>query len=220
MSLRTFAAILIAGTAACARVPSLPLSCSVAESVALKTAPLRAARVSPNELQVQWRAGTRVFRDSGVVAGDMGGIDYRYCGYDPGSGFHLIFKHDDTLFGGVLLDHVTGRELPAGQLVIFAPDTTRYFATVQPDGLDGEEWHVYSTRGSPLWEGVSNIRAKDSSLTFDYAVAELTNPRWSSAGELQATLMCTGRPHSETVTLRRQAGDFAWLPAVPCPRTQ
>jgi hypothetical protein len=196
------------------------MACGVKESDALTMAPLGAERVSTHELRVRWRGGVRVFRDSGVVAGDMGGIDYRYCGYDSVSGFHLIFKHDDALFAGVLLANATGRELPGGQQVIFAPDATRYLATEQPDGLDGEEWHIYSTRGGQLWEGVSNIRAKDSSGTFDYAVAELSNPHWSGAGELEATLTCTGKPLSETVTLRRQASGFAWLPAVPCPRTQ
>jgi hypothetical protein len=220
MLLRAFAAILVAGVAACAHPFAKPLNCGVAEALALKMAPLGAARVSTHELRVRWRGGTRVFRDSGGVPGDMGGIDYRYCGYDPASGFHLIFKHDDAIFGGVLLNHASGRELPGGQQVLFAPDTTRYFATVQPDGLDGEEWDIYSTRRGQLWQGVSSIRAQDSSRTFEYAIAELSHPHWSVTGELQATLTCTGKPHSEIVTLHRQPSGFAWLPTVPCPRTQ
>jgi hypothetical protein len=147
----------------------------------------------------------------------MGGIDYRYCGYDPVSGFHLVFKHDDTMFAGLLLEQATGRMLPAGQGVLFAPDGDRYFATAQPDGLDGEEWHIFSIRQGELWQGVSSIPARDSSVSFTYNNAELTNPHWSAGGELQATLTCRGSPQSEPVTLRHQGGGYTWLPVVACP---
>jgi hypothetical protein len=218
-----FAQVAIVAVAASLSVQSsgLRLDCNADEAVALRRAPLGAARVSKQRLTVRWRGGTRVFRDSGVVDGYLDGVSYQYCGYDPASGFHLIHKHANAIFGGVLLNHTNGRLLPAGQHVLFAPDTVRYFATVQPDGLDGEEWYVYSIRGVQVWKGLSGITAKHPSLKYDYFIATLEAPHWSARGELQATLTCTSGAHSvTTVTLRGKRGIYAWEPLVACPPPQ
>jgi len=216
MLVRALAAALVFGAAAYTPGPSKPLNCDTREAVALKTAPVGTTRVSTNELRVRWRGGTRVFRDSGIVAGDMGGIDYHYCGYDPVNGFHLIFKHEDDLFAGVLLEHATGRLLPAGQLIVFAPDHDRYLATEQRDGHAVEDWRIYSIRHGELWAGPGGMSVRDSSGGYDLYNAELTKPRWSAQGELEATLTCIGNKHAESVTLRRQGNGFAWRPTIAC----
>jgi hypothetical protein len=200
-----------------AQSPASTLDCNTDESVVLRSAPLGAARVSKQRLTVRWAGGTRVFQDSGLVEGYMDGVSYQYCGYSPDAKFHLIHKHDEAVLTGVLLDHTTGKVLPAGQRVVFAPGGSGYFATVQPDGLDGEEWYVYSIRGAQIWKGLSGITAKHPKLKYDYFIASLEEPRWSASGELQATLKCADGNHAATVvTLKRKGAGYAWQPAVAC----
>jgi hypothetical protein len=212
------AVVALCAASSAAQTPPTRLNCADGEAVALRRAPPGVARVSRSRLTVKWFNGTRTFRDSGLVDGSMDGISYYYCGYSARAGFHLIHKHDDAIFTGVLLNQTTGKLLPAGQAVIFAPDMQRYFATVQPDGLDGEEWYLYSVSGTTIWKGLSGITAKHPSLKYDYFIATLDAPQWAASGELQATLKCTSGKHATTsVTLRRQRGEYVWTPAVSCP---
>jgi hypothetical protein len=209
------ALLVVAGFAA-AQAQSVPtLSCAESEIVALRSASPGVQRSSKHRLDIRWVKGTRSFADSGVVEGDMDGIRYQYCGF--ALGYHLIRKADNGLFTGVLLDTTTGKALPAGQTVIFAPGGERYFATQRPDGLDGEEWLIYSRTGSRLWKGVSGILAKSPQGEWDYFVATLERPHWSAAGELEATLRCTAdRNRTTTVTLRAAGRRYAWDPPVRC----
>ena len=191
------------------------LACGQSETTALRDAPGSVRRVSKGRLAIRWAGGTRVFRDTGVVEGELGGTAYEYCG--PVLGYHLIRKVEAGLSTGVLLDTATGSLLPAGQAVMFAPDGRRYFATQQPDGLDGEEWLVYSRAGTRLWKGQSGITMKSSHGGYDYFVATLEAPHWTSAGELSATLRCASdRARTAAVTLRATPGRYAWTPAVHC----
>src|SRR4051812_41847557 len=96
------------------------VNCSRKEAVALREAPLGASRVAKRRLTVKWSTGVATFQDSGVTDGELGGIGYMYCGYASAPRLHLISKHDGDLFTGVLLDHVTGKLLPAGTSVAFA----------------------------------------------------------------------------------------------------
>ena len=217
MLFRAFATALLLSTVASGQAPSKLLDCEAKEPATLKAAPPGVRRTSKNELRVGWKAGTRIFRDSGYVDGYLGGIDYRYCGYDPVSGFHLISKQDNDVFGGVLLDQATGRVLPAGTRVAFSPDLSQYFAASQLDGLDGENWHLYSISRGRLWKGLSGITARDHKLDYEYFVAELSNPHWSAQNQLQATLTCADKSRSATVTLSRRGTTFVWLPALACP---
>jgi hypothetical protein len=202
------------------QTPSAPLSldCSTPESVAMRAAPLGATRTSKNELTVVSRAGTHVFRNEEVEEGMLGGVSYLYCGYDVLSGFHFIQKNDKDALTGLLLANSSGQQLPAGQRVIFAANRRSYFSTVQPDGLDGEEWHLYSISGKALWKGLSGISAKHPKLNYEYFVATLQAPRWSATGELQATLICeSDRKTNAVVTLRPKGRGYAWVPSVACP---
>ena len=192
------------------------MDCSRKEAIALREAPLGASRVSKHRLTVKWSAGVATFRDSGLVDGYLGGIGYEYCGYSSSAGLHLINKSDGDVFTGVLLSQATGKIMAAGKSVMFAPDMS-YFATAQPDGLDGEEWFVYSPTGVRRWKGLSGISAKHPTLKYNYFIATLEEPHWSANGELQATLKCSGGSQSPTVvTLRQQNKAWTWLPTVAC----
>lgn len=108
-----------------------------------------------------------------------------------------------------------------GRAAIFSRNAQRYFASVQPNGLDGNEWHVYSRDGVELWKGLSGISAKDPKLGYEYFIATLDAPRWSAEAELQATLKCaSGDSSAITVTLRPVNGRYSWTPAVHCPVPQ
>jgi len=135
----------------------------------------------------------------------MDRVAYQYCGF--GLGFHLIRKSDEGLFTGVLLDTKTGRVLPAGKTVIFAPDTSRYFAVQQPDGLDGEEWLLYSRGGTRLWKGLSGVEAKSPMGNWTYFIATLQQPHWSTTGELEAILRCADDT-TKTAVVRLQRFGF------------
>ena len=166
---------------------------------------------------VHWRHGTATFRDSGNVAGEIGGVEYEYCGYSPEVEMHLIRKSDDDLFTGVLLDSASGLILPAGKSVTFAPDHSRYFARAQSDGVDGEDWYLYSRTGLRLWRGMSFVSAKNGKDGSDFVAATLEEPHWSATGELRATFTCSVDKKSTTVlTLTARSGVWAWQPKVDC----
>jgi hypothetical protein len=190
-------------------------ACGKSEDTALRAAPVAVRRVSKDRLMIRWARGIRIFRDTGVVAGELGGTAYEYCGQVLG--YHLIRKADEGLFTGVLLDTVTGKLLPAGQFVMFAPDSARYFATQQPNGLDGEEWLVYSRTGTRVWKGLSGISAKASDAKYDYFIATLESPHWTSEGELSATLRCASdTTRTAAVTLKRSGARYSWAPVMRC----
>jgi len=189
--------------------------CRRDEAVALRASHGAARRTGKDRLLVKWARGTRVFVDSGYHEGDMDGVRYEYCA--PVLRYHLIAKADEGLFTGVLVDTSTGRILPGGTRVEFAPDTSRYFAVQQPDGLDGEEWLLYSGAGVRLWKGVSGIEAKSHQGDWTYFIAVLDQPRLNEHGVLSARLRCAAdTTQSTTVTLQRSGTRFAWLPAMAC----
>jgi hypothetical protein len=189
--------------------------CGHHEAAALRAAHGAAQRASKDRLLVKWAHGTHVFVDSGYHEGDMDGVRYEYCA--PVLGYQLIAKADEGLFTGVLVDTATGRILPGGTRVEFAPDTSRYFAVQQPDGLDGEEWLLYSRAGGRLWKGVSGIEAKSHQGDWTYFIAVLDQPHFNPHGVLRARLRCSAdTTRSTTVTLQRSGVRFAWLPTMAC----
>ena len=214
---RAFAFAIMAAIFGChaQSVTSTALTCGESEASALRAAPASVRRDAAHRLSIAWAKGTRVFEDSGVVDGDMGGVRYEYCG--AAHGYHLIRKADEGLFTGVLLDTATGRVLPAGHTVVFSPDASKYFAAQQPDGLDGEEWLIYARSGVQVWKGLSGIEAKSREGNWTTFIAILDQPRWTSSNELQATLRCASdTTRTTTVTLRPSAGHYAWMPNVKC----
>jgi hypothetical protein len=193
------------------------LACGQSESVALGDAPPSVRRMSTDRLRIKSAKGARFFVNERLEPGTLDGIGYEYCGF--AHGYYLIGKFDEGLFTGVLLEAASGKVLPAGRTVKFAPDGARYFAVRQPDGLDGEEWMVYSRDGSELWMGLSGIRAKSQRGNWEYFIATFEEPRWSDAGELEATLRCAADTTKTGIaTLRMSGGQYVWVPTIECPR--
>lgn len=189
------------------------VECKRSEAVVLRTAPPSVRRLSPDRLRIEWAKGTHVFVNSGSAEDELAGLQYEYCGFVQG--YHLIGKIEDAVFTGVLLDAASGKVLPAGHTVNFAPDGARYFAIQQPDGRDGEDWMVYSRDGSQLWMGVSGITRMGE---YEYFNAMFEEPRWSAEGELEATLRCTvDTTKTATITLRASEKGYLWTPTIECP---
>jgi hypothetical protein len=191
------------------------LDCDAKEEVALQQSHGAAQRVSKRRLTVRWAAGTKTFVSDSVQ--DFGSLDYWYCGFDSAAGFHLIHKTEDAAFTGILLNQTTGKVLPAGNEVIFAPDGSRYFASMQLDGHEGPDWYAYTRDGAALWTG----QAEHPTGGLDRSVGILEKPRWTAKGALQATLRCPGGPDTwsmSTVTLTRSSVGWAWLPSLKCRR--
>ena len=199
---------------------------SAQEKALLKASPHGGKRVSKHTLQVSWVHGVKTFADKKPYnIGEIGGINWEYCGYDSVLKMHLIYKNDgDTEnSGGVLLDDATGRLLPAGYTVVFSADGLYYAARYQPGGQDGDSLVVYDRKTEAvLWDGYGgapsgaagnilaqfdNYRWNDDELLADAkTVAYIDSPASPSSGEA---------PPAKTwiVTLSRQTdGKWAWSP--------
>ncbi|MBI5586316.1 MAG: hypothetical protein HY892_21100 [Deltaproteobacteria bacterium] len=192
------------------------------DAAVLRQAPFGAKRIMKHRLRVSWAGGSRDFIDKPPYDAELDGTSYSYCGYKRTLGLHLIHKSMDGVFTGVLLDNNTGQTRAAGQYVSFSNDQKKYFASVQPDGLDGEKWYVYGKSGTLIWKGLSGISGRHPQYQYEYFVAELVNPRWNSAGELEANYVCSDDRNSPTkqrnkVTLKLVGKKWAWLPRVFCP---
>lgn len=196
---------------------SLVLDCSRQEAAAMQQAPMGARRSSRSILRVNWSNGSREFADSKNHDGNLLGTGFRYCGYNAVTQFHLIGKVEDEVFSGFLLDERNGRMLPAGMFVAFSLDRSSYFASTQSNGMDGEEWYVYTTDGHRDWMGSSNIVSMDPLVGVEMITGSLSSPHWSESGELQAMQQCfTGDRAKTLVTLKKSGSRYAWVPDIAC----
>ena len=218
---RIVVAAITLGVGSHAWAQTVILSCEEPEASALRAAPLGATRAS-ERLTVNWAHGSTVFTDSGTKEGYIGGTGYLYCGFNATVGLHLIHKTIEDEWTGILLDHATGKILPAGEQVSFAPLGTRYFAATHENGLAVEKWYIYARDGSLLWKALAGMSERHPSADYEYIVATLSQPRWGPNGEFQATLTCAIGPAKPptAVTLTRQSDGWVWLPKVSCPKAR
>lgn len=191
----------------------------------LNQAPFGAKRISKHHLKVNWARGSVDFIDKPPYDEALDGTAYSYCGYNSTIGMHLIHKSAFSDFTGVLVDNATGKVMPAGQYVSFSKNKKKYFSTIQPDGLDGEEWYIYTRDGKLIWKGLSGISQKHPKYEWEFFVVELSNPRWNSVCELEATGICASErdkvnKKETTVTLKLIGKKWEWLPKVSCPKIE
>ena len=226
------ALLVVSGTARAQSVPAaaqgIEIACpndgsSVQEKALLKTSPHGATRIGKHTLQVKLAHGVKTFIEKKPYnIGEIGGINWEYCGYNAVVKMHLIYKNDGDVekTGGVLLDDATGRLLPAGYTVALSADELYYAARYQPGGQDGDSLVVYDRKtGVVLWQSYGGaISGKDGNI-----VAQFDNYRWSGdilladatmlADETAAAQPGSPKPKTRLVTLSRQAnGKWAWSP--------
>ena len=197
---------------------SLKLACENANEVKAESARLRSQpddvvrRRSKHQLTVTTQAGTKQFIDQPPHDEPLAGVHYFFC--DRKDGWVLVTKDDQAVFTGALINLTTGQVTPAGETVLFSPDRRAYFATEQPDGLDGEVWSVYSIDGRKSWSGYSFISSETQQDTID---SYLSNPTWTATGELTATAACVGKLEVQwRVKLVKKADDWNWQPRKRC----
>ncbi|MFS8426765.1 hypothetical protein EIQ28_00395 [Xanthomonas campestris pv. plantaginis] len=170
-------------------------------------------RVSAHRLQVTTPAGAQVFADTAPFDEPLDGEDYRFC--DRRDGYLLLQHRDGGTFAGTLIDARTGTQTPGGLRVVIAPDHSRYLATAQPDGMDGEEWQVLSIDGKQLASTTNALLSDDAAEPG--IIATLDAPQWSTAQQLQATATCLSDETQQwQVRLVEQAGRWQWQPRRDC----
>jgi hypothetical protein len=198
-----------------------PLDCSALqtqkpldEKVTLATAPHGATRPSPHRLDVTWSRGVRSFVDVAPYGiGAEEGVRHFYCGYDPATKMHLIYRYNEDEVDGLMLNDRTGVVLGAGYSVIYTADQRRYLAIVQPDGVDGQEWRIYFADG--------RLEAKGPTGRCDRAFqcTEIESPRWTAEGRLEADAICWSddrKAHRVPVRLSAPDSSWSWTPEKPC----
>jgi hypothetical protein len=189
------------------------LSCETqkTERAALKQAPNGAHRVSKHVLMVTLENRTQRFVDKPPHGdgGEMGGVHWRYCGYNADAKAHLIEMTDESSYSGDLLLGETGKLLHAGHTVLFSPNRKEFLAITQEAGVDGENWTVSDTTGKTLWKGYAGTTAKVEGS--EMVVSTFERPRWTKKGELTAQYVCASSKTSGAVTLAQSAsGGWSW----------
>jgi hypothetical protein len=181
------------------------------DSDVLSQAPHGARRIGKHVLDVRWAGGTHRFKDEGLVDGEIGGVAWTYCGYDPVSHVHLIYKADGdhSLFTGVLLDDKTGALRPGGESVIMAPDQKFYFTYSQEDGMDGQVTDLYRRDGKKLGEGYSGMLKPDGS-TIQLSDDNIRDLTWDDQDKLHATAYLDGGKTAPLDLILQAGGKIAW----------
>lgn len=188
------------------------LSCETAkvERAALGQAPRGARRVETHVLEVITKKGPKRFVDKPPHDdGDIGGLHWRYCGYNARARAHLIEMTDESSYSGDLLFDETGELVHAGHTVLFAPGDKEFLAIEQEDGVDGENWTVYDIDGKAKWKGYAGTTAKVDGI--DTVIATFDHPQWTKQGDLTARFVCTStKAHGVVTLMQSPSGALSW----------
>lgn len=206
------ASLALVSTVVQAKESQPALSCEIAkvERAALGQAPKGARRLGTHVLEVITKKGPKRFVDKTPHdEGDMGGLHWRYCGYNARAKAHLIEMTNESSYSGDLLFDETGRLVHAGHTVLFSPDEKEFLAIEQEDGVDGENWAVYDADGKAKWKGYAGTIAKVDGV--DTVVSTFDHPQWTKQGELTARFVCASSKTHGVVTLTRApSGVLSW----------
>jgi hypothetical protein len=186
------------------------LSCKTqkVERTALKQAPMGARRVSRHVLEIMSNRGAQRFIDN-PPHDRIGGVHWRYCGYDTRAKAHLVAMIDGSSHSGDLLLESTDKLVHAGHTVVFSRDRKAFLAIRQESGGNGANWAVHDAAGKTIWEGYAGTLAKVDGM--ETIVSRFERPRWNRHGVLTARFVCASSKGRGVVTLaRRAAGDWRW----------
>lgn len=196
------------------------LSCEIVktERTALKQAPQGVRRVSKHVLEIPSKMGPQRFVDKPPHdKGEMGGLHWRYCGFDAQAKAHLIELIDESSYSGDLLLVETGQRVRTGHTVLFSPNMKAFLAIRQEAGVDGENWAVQDMTGNVLWKGYAGTVANNVD-GVEMVVSTFERPRWTEQGELTARFVCTASNAYGTMTLvRSPSGRWSWSGHAKCP---
>lgn len=210
------ASLALVSTAVLSKESQPALSCETAkvERAALGQAPKGARRVEKHVLEVITAQGPKRFADK-PPHDELGGLHWRYCGYNAQVKAHLIEMMDEGTYSGDLLFDETGKLVHAGHTVLFSPDEKEFLAIEQEDGVDGQNWTVYDADGKAKWKGYAGTTAKVDGI--DSVVSTFDHPQWTKQGELTARFVCASSKAHGVVTLTRlPSGDLSWRGHAKC----
>jgi hypothetical protein len=181
------------------------------EQALLSRAPHGARRITKRLIEVGWAGGKRIFTDEPPYDESLAGVRWVYCGYDPKLKLHLLYKDDETVGTGVLLDDATGSLLPGGQEVLFSPDQRYYLAYEMEDGDTTEILTLYRRSGGTLWTGHNGFTKPETGEIL----AEFKDLHWTSQNTVQALAVPADGTKPVTVTLAPGLnGKWEWLPRL------
>jgi hypothetical protein len=213
------ASLAVGSTAVAAKESQPLLSCETqkVERSALKQAPKGVRRVSKHVLEIASGKGSQRFVDKPPHdVGEMGGVHWRYCGYDAQAKAHLIEMIDESAYSGELLLGETGRRVRAGHTVLFSPNMKEFLAIEQEAGVDGENWAIRDTTGKIIWKGYAGTIAKANGV--EMVVSTFERPQWTRQSQLTARFVCASSKAQGTVTLgRTPSGAWDWSGHAKCP---
>ena len=190
------------------------MECASNEVKNIAKFPIKAKRLTEHVLLVSTSHSKVIFKDKPPYDENFPLLRWEYCAYSAAQKMHLVLKDQDTDFSGILLDDITGKQLPAGQDVIFSDDGQMYVAFAQPDGLDGREMIVYQRDGRKLWQGFDFIEGEPGYILANFDEHYL---HWNKKNQLQGMAVCLDGKKFGLVTLSKQKNDdWAWLPKVYC----
>jgi len=204
------ASLALLSTAVLSKETQPALSCETAkvERAALGQAPKGARRVEKHVLEVITAQGPKRFTDKPPHE-ELGGLHWRYCGYNAQAKAHLIEMMDEGTYSGDLLFDETGKLVRAGHTVLFSPSEKEFLAIEQEDGVDGQNWTVYDAGGKAKWKGYAGTTAKVDGI--DSVVSTFDHPEWTKQGELTARFVCASSKAHGVVTLTRSSsGGLSW----------
>lgn len=183
-------------------------------SLISRLAPNIASRIDPHHLKIRTSKGDVSFVDIPPHDEPLSGVHYHFC--DRRGGFVLVVMEDEALFTGRLINEGTGKVTGAGQEVLLSEDRRAYFATEQPDGLDGEEWSIYAIGGNRSWKGYSFIAQQGNPQKI---YAYLDQPQWLTNGEFSARASCASNVDvkwSVKLVKDKDLGEWLWRPQKKC----
>lgn len=170
-------------------------------------------RKSQHELQATVTGRTLRFIDKPSDY-ELDGTYYRFC--DRKDGFILLMFAENDSVSGKLINEANGQVTPGGERVSISADRRAYFASEQPNGLDGSVWNIYSVDGRLSWSGFSFLPLNGNS---DEKSADLSNPKWEANGEFSAEAYCITKIETKwKVKLVNTAGVWDWRPKRKCPK--
>lgn len=171
-------------------------------------------RRGKHELRIKTAKGLRKLVDKPPHDEPVSGLHYHFC--DRKEGFVLLWVENEATFTGQLVNEATGQVTPAGETVLFSPDKRAYWASEQPDGLDGQVWKIHAANGVLSWSGYNFLTEKGNSGKM---YAHLANPAWAANGQFIAQAQCLNKlERTWKVRLARISGEWDWRPKKACPQ--
>jgi hypothetical protein len=110
---------------------------------------------------------------------------------------------------------------------MFSPTKDKYLAAVQPNGMAGQRWYLYTSNGLLLWSGETPVylrtgkvlspRVREAAVLTNEILGQLANPSFHMQGWLSVEIQCENAPRPASAILDRWDAGWRWVSAPSCP---